>query len=68
MDEIPAWAVKAANSVFENQPDHEISAVPAVARALVAERERAAKIAENERFSLDGVSAILIAAAIRKGE
>lgn len=35
-------AVKAANSVFENQPDHEISAVPAVARALVAERERAA--------------------------
>jgi len=75
MDVIPAWAMDAARkAIAEQNSDESLSQV--VARALIAEREKSAKIAEdhyiagpNEHWSFArhalGQS---IAAAIRKGE
>lgn len=79
MDEIPAWALEKAREAVAKQRKHE-GIAQVVARALVAERERAAKIADayakengqNDEFDEVGaireVSAESIAAAIRKGE
>ena len=52
MDEIPAWALEKEKEIFSqmlsSNPKHQFS----IARALVAERERAAKIVEAKRGSV----------------
>lgn len=69
VSEIPADVMNAARDVFENLPlGHESEAVNVIARALLAERERAAKIAEQWKESawIDEVfAARSIADAIR---
>ena len=81
MDEIPAWAMEQAREIWNNKGT--LEALPrSIARALVAERERAAAIAQNKitraekaylgmcdcgNCDLQMVEDF-IAAAIRKGE
>ena len=48
MDEIPAWALEKANVLIK----HEHNQFICIARALVAEREMAAKIVEAKRGSV----------------
>lgn len=73
MDEIPAWALEKAREAVAKQRKHE-GIAQVVARAIVAERERAAKIAENVELFNDrdclknSDPRATVAAAIRKGE
>lgn len=78
MDEIPTWATHIAAQIW-CQPENEktemdINLCASFARALVAERERAAMIAENVELFNDGDCLknsdprATVAAEIRKGE